>query len=175
MGITADEAHSTFSGRLGLFLARFCISAWIGAATLFVVVGVNEVTQSGFDSATKDTLVAIRFPAFYVFGVALVSIGWIGTLLARNSQALSDRCQTVSLILLSIVLVLIAVDYIWIYQPLLEMVTPPGQVKAASFGTYHQASKWINLAGLSLCLITAVLLNWPQMKTATDNASVPRL
>ncbi len=161
MGMPADEIPLGFLARLGLFLARICLSAWIGAAALFVVVGVAEVTRGGFDSSTKDALVAIRFPSYYLFGVVLVSLAGIGTWLARNSVALSRRRRGYSLVLLTLVLTLMAVDYVWIYLPLLQMVTPPGQVKSASFGTYHQASKWINLAGLVLCLSAAWLVNWP--------------
>jgi len=147
--------------RCGLFLARFCIAAWIGAATLFVVVGVREVTRGAFDAATKDTLVAIRFPAFYVFGSALVGAGWLGTILAGRSAQLPRGRRLVSLILLFCVLILMAVDYLWIYQPLLQMVTPPGQAKPSTFVAYHDASKWINLGELALCLVVAMLINFP--------------
>lgn len=147
--------------RCGLFLARFCIAAWIGAATLFVVVGVREVTRGGFDVATRDTLVAIRFPAFYLFGFALVGAGWLGTILAGHSAQFPRGRRLVSLILLSCVLVLMAVDYFTIYQPLLQMVTPPGQAKPSTFVTYHQASKWINFGELALCLVVTMLINIP--------------
>ena len=58
-----------------------------------------------------------------------------------------------------------AADYIWIYQPLLDMVTPPGAVKPASFTAYHEASKYVNLLGLTLCLVASVALNWPRSKS----------
>ena len=65
------------------------------------------------------------------------------------------------MILLFCVLLLMAVDYLWIYQPLLQMVTPPGQAKPTSFMAYHVASKWINFAELALCLVVAMLINYP--------------
>lgn len=71
----------------GLFTARISTAAWIGAALLFVVVGVMEVTRGGFDSPTKDRLVAVRFPAFYACGGILVALGWIGTWIAGDSTS----------------------------------------------------------------------------------------
>ena len=82
MALTSDEIPTRFLPRMGLFLARFSTSAWIGAATLFVVVGVTEVTRGGFDSTTKDLLVTVRFPAFYVCGTGLVGVGWLYTTVA---------------------------------------------------------------------------------------------
>ena len=47
--------------RAALFLARICTSAWLGAATLFVIVAVLEVTHGRLDSMTRDVLVGLRF------------------------------------------------------------------------------------------------------------------
>lgn len=160
MGNTVVEVSGRFGG-LGLFLARFCSSAWIGAAALFVVVGVREVTRSGFDSTTKDTLVAIRFPAFYLCGLILVSFALIGTWLAGNRQELSKGRRIVATLALIVVLALMFVDYVWIYLPLLRLVTPPGQPRDTNFIWYHEASKWINFAGLAFCLIASLLVNLP--------------
>lgn len=146
---------------LGLFLARFCTSAWIGAATLFVIVGVAEVTRGGFDSTVKDSLVAIRFPAFYCFGAALVGTALVGTLLVRDTALLRNHRRILAAGLLFIVIAIMAIDYVWIYLPLLAMVTPPGAAKPASFRSYHESSKWVNLAGLAICLAATLLINWP--------------
>ena len=161
MGNVPEENQLQFQQRTGLFLARFCTSAWIGAASLFVVVGVIEVTRGGFDSTTKDALVAIRFPAFYAFGTILGISAWIGAWFAGNTTSLTRGRRRSVIGLLTMVLVLMAVDYFWIYQPLLQMVTPPGQTKPSSFAGYHEASKWINLAGLMLCFFACLLINWP--------------
>lgn len=161
MGIASNDVDAPFVARIGLFLARFCLSAWIGAATLFVIVGVTEVTRANFDSRTKDVLVAVRFPAFYVCGATLVSLGLIGTWFAGNSALFPRNRRISTLVLLVIVLTVMAVDYFSIYQPLLQMVTPPGQSKPAQFVTYHSASKWINLTGLIFCFMATALVNWP--------------
>lgn len=144
-----------------LFLSRFCSSAWIGAATLFVIVGVLEVTRSGFDSTTKDVLVAIRFPSFYRMGATLLLAAWGSACVADFHPDLPRRRRAVAILALLAALALMLIDYQWIYSPLLHMVQPPGQSKPAVFVTYHQASKYINLAGLAFTLIAAVALNWP--------------
>ena len=147
--------------RAALFLARFCSSAWIGAATLFVVVGIREVTAGNFDSTTRDMLVSLRFPSFYSFGVVLVGLAWVGACAADFHPELPRRRRAIAILGLLAVLALMAVDYFWIYSPLLAMVTPPGQAKPAAFVTYHEASKYINLAGLIMASIAAIALNWP--------------
>jgi len=146
-----------------LFVARFCSSAWLGAATLFVIVGIREVTRGGFDAATKDTLVALRFPAYYLTGAFLVGAAWLGTCLAAKQTELSSRRRTVALFSLLAVLTVMVLDYHFVYQPLLVMVMvmPPGVDKTSAFTQYHQASKYVNLLGLTLCFVASVALNWP--------------
>jgi hypothetical protein len=124
-----------------------------------------EVTRGGFDSTTKDALVAIRFPSFYLFGAVLVGLAWIGVWLSGASEDLSKNRRIGALILLAFVLALMVADYVWIYLPLLSMVTPPGQSKPSSFTIYHEASKWINLAGLLTCSVATFLVNWPANKS----------
>ncbi|MBS0205818.1 MAG: hypothetical protein JSS49_23190 [Planctomycetes bacterium] len=147
--------------RAALFLARFCSSAWIGAATLFVVVGILEVTRGGLDSTTKDILVALRFPPFYVTGFLLAGLAWLGACVAEFHVELPRRRRAFAILSLVAVLALLFVDYHWIYGPLESMVKPPGQAKPSSFVAYHEASKWINLVGLVFAWTAAVALNWP--------------
>ena len=108
MGNAPNDVDVPFLARFGLFLARFCLSAWIGAATLFVIVGVTEVTRGNFNSTTKDILVAVRFPAFYVCGVTLVSLGFYGTWFAGNSALFPRNRRISTFVLLVIVLSLMA-------------------------------------------------------------------
>ena len=54
-------------------LSRFCITAWTGAASLFVVATLLEVRSSELDSTTKSILATLRFPAYYLFAFALVT------------------------------------------------------------------------------------------------------
>ena len=168
MNPASEVPASRFLPRIGLLLARFCPSAWIGAASLFVIVGVAEVTRPGFDATTKDVLVAVRFPAYYVCGAVLVTLGGVGAWLAGNSAAFPVRRRIGSLVLLAAALACMTIDYVWIYQPLLQMVTPPGQAKPASFIRYHEASKQINLTELLICLTAAGLANWPSRPRTGD-------
>ena len=43
--------------RLGIGVARFTLSAWVGAAALFVVTGIREVRSPLLDSYIRDVLV----------------------------------------------------------------------------------------------------------------------
>lgn len=151
--------------RAALFLARFCSSAWIGAATLFVIVGVLEVTRGGFDSTTKDTLVAIRFPPFYRVGTILLGLAWAGACVAEFHPELPTRRRAFAILGLLAALVLMYVDYRWVYAPLAAMVQPPGATKPSTFVQYHEASKYINLAGLFFSGVAAAALNWPSKRT----------
>ena len=157
-----------------LFVARFCSSAWLGAATLFVIVGIREVTHGGFDAATKDVLVAIRFPMFYLTGAILVGAAWLGTCLASKHAELTKRRQCVAVFSLLAVLAVMALDYRFVYQPLLAMVTPPGIDKPHVFTQYHQASKYVNLLGLTLCLVASIALNWPCSSPRIDSPKETR-
>ena len=157
--------------KIGIMLARLSLAAWIGAASLFVVTGVREVTTENpilNNSPVKDALVGVRFPAYYAFGFTLVVISGIGLLLGHRQAGLSKRQFVVSFSLLVIGLLLMVVDYFWIYQPLLEMVTPAGGAKPAEFVKYHEASKHINVVDLAILLIVTVMICWPRAASSAD-------
>ncbi len=147
--------------RAALFLARFCSSAWLGAATLFVIVGVLEVTRGGLDSRTRDILVGLRFPPFYLTGAILIGFSWVSACAAEFHPELPQRRRAFAILSLLTVMVLMTVDYFWIYTPLSAMVNPPGQARPAAFITYHEASKNINFVGLFFSLVAAIALNFP--------------
>lgn len=147
--------------RWALFTARFAITAWVGAAVLFVVVGISEVVHAGFDSTIRDQLVLIRFPWFYRFGFTLVLVGLCGTMAASTAN-LTARGKKLAASLLILALLLMALDYFGVYQPLTNMITPPGKTRPPEFTIYHRMSMWVNLAQLLCCLMAAGLLNWPQ-------------
>ena len=151
--------------RSALFIARFCSSAWIGAAVLFVVVGIREITLGDFDATIGDRLVALRFPAFYFTGVTLVALSWLGAFWAGQETELTQRRRLIALGALLAVSIVMALDYFWIYVPLSGMMVPPGQRKPVSFTRFHEAAKYVNLLGLTLCFAASVALNWPNSKT----------
>ncbi len=144
--------------RVVIGVARFALSAWVGAAALFVVTGIREVRSPELNPYVRDVLVGVRFPAYYLFGFCLVGLASMATLIAGFSAS-SKRTRQFGLAILTVLaLCAMVADYVWIYQPLVEMVTPPGQNRPAEFLAYHTASKWVNLTSVSLCAIVAILL-----------------
>jgi hypothetical protein len=167
--------------RLGLVVARVASAAWIGAAALFVVAALREVTHPEFDTATKDALALLRFPAYYGFGFTLVPVAIGGGLVAMCSgrpdarnpttakisrPGLKRRVRT-AVVLLVVSLVVMIADYIAVYRPIASMITPPGRTKAAEFQSLHRASIWLNVCDVGLCAVAAVLLSWPDPNNHT--------
>lgn len=157
---------------LPLMFARLLLAAWVGAAVLFVVTGVREVTTKNpflNNSPVKDSLVVVRFPAYYAAGFAAVGGAILGTLLCAGGVLPRWRKWAVVGLLVVAMGAMVA-DYFWVYQPLLEMVTPPGKSKPASFVDLHEASKRINTVDVGLCLLAAMIISWP-ISTATGSDS----
>jgi hypothetical protein len=138
-------------GSLGI--ARLASAAWVGAALLFVVTAVREVRDPSFDTLTKDQLALDRFPAYYLFGFVLVSVAFVGALTAKRS-----RPVRVATVLLALALGVMIGDFLRVYQPLVEMVNPPGRAKPAEFQEYHRRSMWLNTCNVGLCALASVLL-----------------
>lgn len=152
-----------------MMLARTATSAWVGAAVLFVITSVREVRYAGFDSATRDILAALRFPPYYLFGFTAVGIGLAATGVALAAVRLPRRRGAAALVLLVAAVLLMAVDYVWIYGPLAEMIVPPGGAKPDSFQSLHVASEWINTVDVALVLLAALVLNWPVPRSAVGS------
>ncbi len=146
---------------VALFVTRFCITAWIGAAVLFVVVGVSEVVHPGFNSEIRDQLVVIRFPWFYRFGFALNGLALLGAVGTKAGGGFPLWRKRTMITLLVLVLAVMAAEYAAVYLPLAAAVTPPGKPRTPEFIFLHRASMWVNAAGLLLGAIAAGLVNWP--------------
>lgn len=153
--------------RLGLAAARFCVAAWIGAAVLFVLVGIREVTTPEFTSEVKDRLVTLRFPVYYAAGVSLVVLAFLATALASTGR--KTWGLRIALLMLLLAGGLMVADYLWIYTPLSALVTPPGQPRTMAFITLHHWSMRINTAHLVACLAAAIGL----FATETNPKYVP--
>lgn len=151
---------------------RFSLCAWVGAATLFVVTGVREVTMTDFDAATKNVLAATRFPAYYAFGFTLVAVAGIsalGLILVDNQV----RRRKIVLLTLSVfALVVMLLDHQFIYQPLeIMMLEPEGRLDPEFF-TYHQWSKYINCVSVGASLVASFVAACP-IKLSTTSESTP--
>jgi len=143
-----------------LLLARFCSAAWVGAAALFVVNGVQEVMSPNFESATKDQLALIRFPAYYGFGFVLVAGALLTTFVAGRKSLGSIRHVMVA-ILLAASLGLMTYDWSAVYTPLRKMLDPPGQTRTDAFKTLHVRSMSLNTTHVGLVFFAALALCWP--------------
>jgi hypothetical protein len=151
--------------RFGLVLARLAAAAWVGAAVLFVITAVREVRHPGFDSATKDTLALLRFPAYYACGFVLVGAALGGTIVALlGCEKGKRRGLLAAAWLLAVAIVLMVADFFVIYLPMVGMITPVGRAHVAAFAGYHRASMIANVADVALCGIAAALLCWPDLQ-----------
>tara|TARA_R110002072_G_scaffold303123_1_gene494738 strand:+ start:182327 stop:182815 length:489 start_codon:yes stop_codon:yes gene_type:complete len=149
---------------------RFSLCAWVGAATLFVVTGVREVTMTDFDAATKNVLAAIRFPAYYAFGFTLVAAAAMSTLGLILLNRDVRRRKIILLALAVFSLVVMFADYRFIYLPLEEMMLEPEGRIDPDFFTYHQWSKYINCVSVGACLFASFISVYP-VQVATSSRS----
>jgi hypothetical protein len=150
---------------------RFSLCAWVGAATLFVVTGVREVTMTDFDAATKNVLAATRFPAYYAFGFTLVAVAGVSALVLILTDNEMRRRKIVVLTLSVFALVVMYLDHRFIYQPLeVMMLEPEGRLDAAFF-TYHQWSKYINCVSVGACLIASFVSACPIANIASSDGT----
>ncbi|MEZ6045127.1 MAG: hypothetical protein R3C11_06010 [Planctomycetaceae bacterium] len=142
--------------QLCFMLSRFFLSAWVGAAAIFVVTSIVEQTSEEFDSLVRDQLALMRFPYYYLFGFILLG-GSLGTLLLTDRSKFWIRWW-ISVGLLVVTLVIVLIDYFAIYMPLQNMISPPGTARTPEFESYHNYSKYINELHVTLALITALIL-----------------
>lgn len=149
---------------------RFSLCAWVGAATLFVVTGVREVTMTDFDAATKNVLAATRFPAYYAFGFTLVAVAGISALCLILVGKEDRRRKIVLLSLAVFSLIVMLLDHQFIYQPLeIMMLEPEGRLDPEFF-TYHRWSKYINCLSVGACLVASFVAACP-IKVSTIGES----
>ncbi len=147
-------------------LSRFAITAWVGAAALFVVTSIQEARSLKFDSVVKAELATLRFPTYYAFAFALVVAALVFAVAAGKVQS------RVYLGLLIAALVLLVADYFFVYSPLQRMTASVEQAKPASFEQYHTAEMWVNAGGFIIWFIASLVACWP-MKLS--DSSEPQL
>ncbi len=152
---TRGEPKVSRTVRLSLGLARFCLAGWVGAAALFVVVGVREVRLPELDSLGRAALALARFPMFYAFGFSLCGAS-CGALLVANLGC-RHRALRASLLLACVGLLVMLADYLLVYRPLVAMLQTPESARPAAFVTYHRASMYVNAVGWTFNLVAALL------------------
>ena len=147
-----------------LTISRFAMSAWVGAACLFVVTTLLEVRSPKLDSITKAELAVLRFPVYYLFAFSLISTALVFGMCSLRSMSPRRRSFAMSFVLTA--LVLTVADYIWIYKPLEAMTAIVDQSRPAEFVSYHKASKWINSLQITVSLAAAIAICWPMAQRA---------
>ncbi|RLS44547.1 MAG: hypothetical protein DWH81_00630 [Planctomycetota bacterium] len=146
--------------RLALTITRFASAAWVGAAVLFVINGVQQTTSGKFESMTTDQLVLLRFPAYYLMGFILVGLSLLGAVLSGTER--SQRQRRMLIVLFGLSLVIMLFDYLVVYLPLAEMITPPGKARPQGFQTLHKWSMRVNSIDLLLVMIGSLTACWPR-------------
>ncbi|GIX05511.1 MAG: hypothetical protein KatS3mg114_1380 [Planctomycetaceae bacterium] len=144
-----------------LLLARWCSAAWVGAAVLFVLVSLREVTYPEFSSSTKDHLALLRFPVYYLTGAALLGLSTLTAFWARKHPEMSRLRSWIALGCLGGGLGVMLVDYLFVYQPLSDMIRPPGHPRTEWFATLHSWSLRLNALQVLLCWMASWVLSWP--------------
>jgi hypothetical protein len=143
-------------------ISRFALAAWVGAAVLFIVTTLKEVRSPLLDSVTKANLAVMRFPVYYAFAFLLLGAGILSAAYGMREASKCKRWVALSLILFA--LLLTAIDYIWIYQPLAKMTAAVHEARPASFVNYHRASMWINIAQLGVSTVAAFVVCCPSRR-----------
>ena len=88
-------------------------------------------------------------------------VALVGLLVARGLPRLTKRRWVTLFVLTCVASVVMLVDYLWIYSPLADMITPPGSARPQGFRSLHHASEAINTLQVGLCLVAAMIVNWP--------------
>ena len=144
-------------------LTRLTLPMWAGAAFLFVITSVAEVTSTSpfVTSPVKDVLITTRFPPYYYVGWTLLGLGAVSCLLTLGYPLISKLRLSVVLLLTLLAIATMFVDYKFIYLPLEEMVIPPGKSRPQGFVSLHNASQYINFFDVSLVFLASLLICWP--------------
>ncbi|TWT59890.1 hypothetical protein [Rubinisphaera italica] len=142
-----------------LLILRFCISGWVGAAILFVILTVQEIRLGQFESILLDRLILIRFPIYYTFSFVMIGLASLtGSLYWILFPALRSTKIGVSLILLT--LLIMVGDYLFVYSELAAMLLPVGSPRPHNFHGYHVLTERLNALAVLMGIAGAILVNW---------------
>ena len=152
----------------GLFLtvSRLFLIAWSGGAALFVISSIAEQRIPELDSMAKDRLAAIRFPLYYAFGAVCLCTATVSIGLTIVTTQKGRRKYLVAGFLLCLISAAVAsYDYVAVYSPLLNAITPPGQVRGPDFVLLHEKSALVNEIHISIAFLAAILISLPDLKS----------
>jgi hypothetical protein len=144
--------------RFFLMLIRILLSAWVGGAALFVITSIAEQRSPDFNSIIRDQLATIRFPLYYLFAVLTLAPATLLLLFLSLFKSTRSMKSVILAIVLALASTSVAVaDYVTVYRPLQEMITPPGNVRNQRFITLHEWSRHINEVHVSLAIAAALV------------------
>ncbi len=158
--------------RLLLTLLRVTLSLWVGGAILYVITSVAEQRYTAFDSSIRDQLAAIRFPLYYVYcWLTLGTSCLTAVILLTITQPRSGTLLLVTTLCCASMAFAIY-DYYRIYQPLLQLITPPGKARNQDFMRLHELSRHINELHLSLAAIAAIVASASTLQAGQNSRSL---
>ncbi len=141
---------------------RLSLAGWVGSAVLYVVTSVAEQTSPDFDSRIRDQLATIRFPLYYLFGGIMLLLALISGLASIVCcRGCIRKRVTAAFVFTMLSAAGAAADYVWVYQPLQQLISPPGQARDQRFINLHNWSRHANEVHLTLAMIAAVLACLP--------------
>lgn len=166
---------SRFFATASVTLTRLSLCFWVGGAILYVITSVAEQRSPEFDSVIRDHLATIRFPLYYVFGWGCLGIAFVTSLVAVVTNAANLRRRMLAVLGLTFISTGIAIfDYQFVYNPLQELITPPGKARTQEFTALHDRSRIINEVHLSVALVAAVIACLPEkQRIKTSRQSCP--
>lgn len=158
-----------------LGLSRTALTFWCGGAVLFVLVTVNEILSGQLDTLQLDKLVLLRFPIFYQFSFLTLIVGWLSLMAFWLRSSEGCRWLRSCVLATSLSLVILLGDYLFVYQPLREMLLPLGSPRPQSFHQYHQLTEWLNTMILLLNALAAMGLNFVRITDRqSEKALIPQ-
>ncbi|MCG6156850.1 hypothetical protein [Rubinisphaera margarita] len=143
-----------------LLVWRICATGWTGAASLFVLITVQEILSAKFESIVLDQLVLIRFPLYYGFSLTVLGLAAVSSALYCVLVQRTWRWLTAAALSATAFLVLTG-DYLLVYSQLVDMLTPLGSPRPHTFPFYHQLTETLNGIALILNLAATILVCLP--------------
>lgn len=162
-----DSARQSIVADFALAALRFVLSAWVGAAVLFVITSVAEQTSPNFGMETRDQLATVRFPLYYMFGFAVHALSLVAVVLFRMFSAAGQRGRANLLMMLVVISsAMIWYDHVNVYRPLQDLIIPAGQPRTEDFKRLHQLSAYLNSTHIFVMLVAASIAVLPRSRQA---------
>ena len=153
--------------RVCLAFLRFCLAAWVGIATFFVMVVMGLRQSELFNDAAKFNHPKILFPLYYSFEFATLGTALVCTLAGMGNARIARARRFAALVFVGAAVGLALWDYAVVYRTLADMMA--ANVLPAEFKGLHEQSRWLNAAVLGFSTIAAILALWPETLNGAGN------